>query len=440
MRTSMATAFLALAALTACGGAASAQKVGLDVRLGEPVMLAGQKNLVYLKVGLTGFDLEKSKSRPPVNIAIVLDKSGSMSGEKLMKAKEAAAMAVDRLSPDDIVSIIAYDSTVQVVVPATKATDKPAIHAGIRRLGAAGNTALFAVVSMAADELRKFLAEERVNRVILLSDGLANVGPSTPGDLESLGAALGREGMSVTTIGLGLDYNEDLMTKLAGASDGNHVFVEQPADLVRFFTLEFGDVLSVVAQDVGVVVKCAPGVRPVRALGREADIVGQVVTARLNQLYARREKFVMLELEVPAGEKGGTSPVAEVVVTYGNMATGTTEQVTGRVSARFTDDHGEVQRGADRDVMVKAVQLVATDRNRMAVLLNDQGRRAEAHQILQDNALFLNENFRTWNAPSLKSLEEANREDAKNLDPEDYKKRRKMMRREQYRFDSQQSY
>ncbi|MCB9538477.1 MAG: VWA domain-containing protein [Myxococcales bacterium] len=403
-------------------------------------MLAGQKNKVYLKVGLTGFALEKPSARPAVNVAIVLDKSGSMSGQKLMRAKEAARMAVDRLSPDDIVSVISYDSTVKVVVPATKASDKPAIHAGIGRLAAGGNTALFAGVSKGADELRKFLAEERVNRVILLSDGLANVGPSTPGDLEGLGVALGREGMSVTTIGLGLDYNEDLMTKLAAASDGNHVFVERPEQLAHFFNLEFGDVLSVVAQDVEVTVRCAPGVRPVRALGREADIVGQEVRARLNQLYAEREKFVMLELEVQPNEKGATMPVVEVGVTYGNMVTGQTDQVAAKVTARYTDDAGEVQRSADRDVMVKAIQLEATERNRMAMLLNDQGKRQEAQRVLQDNAAFLNESFRTWNAPSLKSLEESNLEDSKNLDPEDYRRQRKQMRRKQYMFDMQQSY
>lgn len=423
-------------ALPAC----AQQQVRLDARLGEPVLLAGQKNKVYLKVGLTGFALEKPSARPAVNVAIVLDKSGSMSGQKLMRAKEAARMAVDRLSPNDIVSVVSYDSTVKVVVPATKASDKPAIHAGIGRLAAGGNTALFAGVSKGADELRKFLADERVNRVILLSDGLANVGPSTPGDLEGLGVALGREGMSVTTIGLGLDYNEDLMTKLAAASDGNHVFVERPEQLAHFFNLEFGDVLSVVAQDVEVTVRCAPGVRPVRALGREADIVGQEVRARLNQLYAEREKFVMLELEVQPNEKGATMPVVEVGVTYGNMVTGQTDQVAAKVTARYTDDAGEVQRSADRDVMVKAIQLEATERNRMAMLLNDQGKRQEAQRVLQDNAAFLDENFRTWNAPSLKSLGESNLEDSKNLDPEDYRRQRKQMRRKQYMFDMQQSY
>jgi Ca-activated chloride channel homolog len=426
--------------LTFLASAACAQQARLDLRLSEPVTLAGQKNTVFVKVGLTGFALDKKKDRGSVNVAIVLDKSGSMSGDKMRKAKEAARLAVDRLGPNDIVSIVAYDSVVRVLVPATKATDKRAIRQGIDRISAGGNTALFAGVSKAADELRKFLDRNRVNRVILMSDGLANVGPSNPADLQSLGRTLAGEGMSVTTIGLGLDYNEDLMAKLASASDGNHVFAERPDDLTRFFALEFGDVLSVVAQDVHVRLKCAPGVRPVRALGREADIVGQVVTARLNQLISKREKFLLVEVELPPGEVGGERDVVTAEVTYANLATESTDRLQATVRARFTDSRAEVIERQDKDVMVKAVEHQATERNRMAVILNDQGRQKEAEKMLQDNAAFLNKNWSLYKAPSLKNLEETNREDARNMSPDKYRKRRKNMRRVQHSVDFQQSY
>ena len=108
-------------------GAAAAQQAKLDVRLSQPVLIAGEKQKVFVKVGLTGFDIaRKNGDRSAINVAIVLDKSGSMSGEKIRRAKEASLMAVDRLGPDDIVSIVAYDSTVTVVVPATKASDRDA--------------------------------------------------------------------------------------------------------------------------------------------------------------------------------------------------------------------------------------------------------------------------------------------------------------------------
>jgi len=199
---------------------ARAERVKLDVALSHPVLLAGKKQTAYLKVGLTGVPLANPEHRAPANIAIVLDRSGSMSGEKIRKAKEAAILAIARLGSEDIVSVVAYNSYVTVLVPATKVSDKHALYSAINRLYAGGSTALFAGVSKGAHEVRKFIAPDRVNRVILLSDGLANVGPSSPEALAALGASLAKEGISVTTIGLGLGYNEDLMFHLAHASDG----------------------------------------------------------------------------------------------------------------------------------------------------------------------------------------------------------------------------
>ncbi len=260
-----------LATLPLQGGAS---QVKLDVSLGNPTLIAGRKQTTYLKVGLTGFEMSGKAKRTPANIALVIDRSGSMQGEKIQQAKEAARMAVDRLNGDDIVSVIVYDDTVNVLVPATKASDRSTILAGIERIKAGGSTALFAGVSKGAAEVRKFLSRERVNRIILLSDGLANVGPDTPGALGDLGSSLSKEGISVTTLGLGLGYNEDLMMQLAQRSDGNHAFVEHPRDLVKIFNYEFGDVLSVVAQEVLVTIECGEGIRPVKVLGRRADIAG----------------------------------------------------------------------------------------------------------------------------------------------------------------------
>ncbi|MCB9526987.1 MAG: VWA domain-containing protein [Myxococcales bacterium] len=430
---------LLAAALLACGPAV-AQTARLEVAPAQPAVVAGQKNKVYLKVGLTGLALESADARPPVNVAIVLDKSGSMSGEKLARAKQAARFAVDRLSPHDIVSIVAYDSTVQVVVPATKAVDKQSIHLGIERLAAGGNTALFAGVSKGADELRKFFDHNRVNRLVLLSDGLANVGPSSAAELARLGGALMREGMSVTTLGLGLDYNEDLMSQLARAADGNHAFIEHAQDLARFFDLEFGTVLKVVARDATLTIDCAPGVRPVRLLGREGDIVGQQVVVRLNQLYAGEEKFALLELEVGPGELGGRALVARAAASYGNLVSKQTDALTGAAHVEFVATAADAERRIDQSVMVRAVELIASEQSRLAVVLNDQGRTQEAERVLLDNAAWLDENWQRYKAPSLKQLQQQNIEDSKNLAPDDYRRQRKVMRKRQVEFEMQQLY
>jgi Ca-activated chloride channel family protein len=225
---------------------AAAASVALDVQMSSPKMLAGARQKAYVRIVLTGLDAGWEK-RAPVNVAIVLDRSGSMSGRKIEEAKRAAIMAIERLRDDDIVSVVTYQSTGNVLVPATKLHDREAVRAAIRRIRAGGNTALFAGVSKGARELRKFLDRNRVNTLLLLSDGLANVGPSSPGELAQLGASLGREGIAVTTIGLGLRYNEDLMTRLAMASDGNHFFVEDERDLEAAFATEFSDAVPVSA-------------------------------------------------------------------------------------------------------------------------------------------------------------------------------------------------
>ena len=420
--------------------APNARTATLDVALGQPLVAVGAKTKVYLKVGLTGLAFETAGDRPPVNVAIVLDKSGSMGGQKLYQAKQAARLAVDRLAPSDIVSVVAYDSTVRVVVPATKAMDKQSIHAGIDRLSAGGNTALFAGVSKGADELRKFFDRNRVNRVVLLSDGLANVGPSSASELARLGTSLMREGMSVTTLGLGLDYNEDLMAQLARAADGNHAFIERAADLARFFELEFGTVMKVAGRDATLTIDCAPGVRPVRLLGRSGDIVGQQVVVRLNQLYAGEEKFALLEVEVPPGELGGRMPVARVEATYGNLVTQTTDTLRGAVDIGFVATAAEADRAHNPAVMVSAIELVANEQNRMALLLNDQGKTREARQVLMGNAAWLDTNFQRYKAPSLEKLKRDNNEDASNLDGENYRRQRKKMRKRQIEYDMQQMY
>jgi len=133
---------------------AQAKQVELRAELGSPVIEAGRKQTTFLKIALTGFKLDNESDRTPANIAIVLDKSGSMAGEKLESAKQAARMAVNLLNENDIISIISYDSTVNVLVPATKVSDKKAINRAIDRMRSNGKTALFAGVSKAR---RKFV-------------------------------------------------------------------------------------------------------------------------------------------------------------------------------------------------------------------------------------------------------------------------------------------
>jgi Ca-activated chloride channel family protein len=277
-----------------------------------------------------------------------------------------------------------------------------------------------------------------VNRIILLSDGQANVGPSSAADLGNLGTSLIKEGISVTTLGLGTDYNEDLMFQLAQRSDGNHYFIEHTTDLARQFGYEFDDVLSVVAQEVTVRITCGPDVRPVRVLGREGDITGQVATTYLNQVYGDQEKYVLLEVEVQPQRAGTERTIADVNVSYVNMGTKGSDRISRNASARFTGSASVVESNTNAAVMASAIEQVAVERNKVAVALRDQGKVEEARRALLDNAAFLNENAVKYNSKELGEYESKNKKDAESLAPGVWETQRKVIRDEQNARQNQQ--
>jgi len=430
---------LAAAAILAADIAA-ADQIRLDVAVSNPVMLSGSAQRAYVKVGLTGFPLIGTGSRTPTNVSIVLDRSGSMSGEKIRKAKEAALLAIDRLGPDDIVSVVAYNHTVDVLVPATKVRDREEIYRKIESLHASGDTALFAGVSKGAREVLKFAERHRVNRVVLVSDGLANVGPSSPGDLGDLGWSLAKQGISVTTIGLGDGYNEDLMVALAGQSDGNHAFAENAEDLARIFGYEFGDVLSVIARELSVRIECAPGVRPIRVLGRRAEINGRQIVTTLNQLYADQEKFVLFEVEVPARSTGSQLEIATVDVRYANTVSRTTDVLGSRAMVSFSNSYAAVEAGQNQGVLVASVELLANEANKNAVALRDQGRIQEAEAALEANAAFLEKEATRYKSEALRGRASSNRKAKMKLAPSEWSKQRKVMAEDAFQLDNQQAW
>lgn len=402
------------------------EQVRLDMSLAHPTLNASEKMTTYLKVGLTGFELESDRERPPVNVAIVLDKSGSMSGEKIVQARDATIQGLRRLGSRDIASVVAYDTNIDVTLPATKLTSMDDAISKVRAIESGGRTALFAGVSRGVGELRKFLDEDRVNRVVLLSDGKANVGPSSPAELGALGGSLTEEGISVSTIGLGLDYNEDLMVQLADRSDGNHYFVESASQLGEIFDREFGDTLSVVAQEVSVTIRLSPGARPVRGLGRDVDIAGQTVRGDISQIYSGQEQYLLLEIEVDPKALGEDRQIASAEVVYANMATNTEDRLSARVSARLSELDDEIEAAVNKDVLVASVMQIAVGSNERAIELRDKGMIEEAERLLLQNRDYLYDNYGALEDESLRRYGEANGASASNLRGGDWVRQRKL--------------
>lgn len=417
------------------------KQIRLSSDLATPVLEAGKNQNAYIRVALTGFELDEYTARTPLNVAIVLDQSSSMAGQKIQRAKQAARMAVSQLDSDDVVSIVTYDSTVNVLVPATKANNKNSLFNAIDRIRARGNTALFAGTSKGGYEVRKFLNRERVNRVILLSDGMANVGPSSPSELGQLGKALAKDGISVSTIGLGLGYNEDLMTQLANYSDGTHSFVENAADLARIFEQELGQAKSVVAQDVGIEIILNDGIKPIRIIGRDGDIIGNRIFTRMNQIYSQQESYVVIEVNIPANQAGARQNIATVKVNYNNMVSNNRFKLEDNITASFSESQDDVKESVNIEVYEASVQQLANEQRKEAVILRDQGKKDAAQAKLKQSSSFLNRAAEYISSDKLKqeSLDaDTEADDIGASSPTQWKKNRKTLRAKSYQIEKQQ--
>ncbi len=381
------------------------QPMALEARLANPVMKGGEGVKNYLRVALQGCKPEPNQTRTPVNVAFVIDRSGSMGGMPIAQAREAAIMAANRLLPSDIAAVVIFDHAVDVLVPAQPVTDPSTFTDQIRLVTARGSTAIHAGVLVGAAEVAKNKDAHRLNRVVLLSDGQANVGPSRPDDFAVLGRALLSQGISVSTIGLGMRYNEDLMLQLARASDGNHAFARDPSDLITIFNKEFDDVLGSCAQTVSVDIELKPGVKAVRALSRDGVIEGQTAKFTFNQIYAATEHYVLVEVELDkALATDGEQELGVVKVAYTAPDSDARQSLDATIRGRFTASDAEVKAGVDAKVAEAVVEQVTRERAQRAVTLQDQGKIKEARDLLLQNAAQI-QGLAAVVAPSKRMLE-----------------------------------
>ena len=311
---------------------------------------------VVIKIEVTGEQMPVGE-RMPLNLAIVLDRSGSMSGGKLEQAKQAAEMLVDQLESDDVLSLVVYESEVEVVLSAGRIGKRHAeIKRLIRRIETGGSTALYGGVEKGGEELSEFLSKERINRVILLSDGIANVGPGSNREIAQLGSRLAREGMSVTTIGLGGDYNETLMTALAEASDANYYYVADVETLPEVFRNELGELKSLVARDFVIEIHCPKGVRPVRFLGRPDELKSQTGSLTFGTLASGQTRELFLECEVSPEVQGSLTEIAVVSAAFEDLKQGKRARIDDRtVVVGYTEDSELAGKSVNQAIRAESV-------------------------------------------------------------------------------------
>jgi len=297
-----------------------ANDVTLTCRLNKaylPVMNTQQ--LVYVLID-TVLGAAMAQVQVPLNLSLVLDKSGSMQGKKIANLREAAKLVVDRLGPQDTISIIAFSDRKYVIAPSQPVTDKVELMRQIDRIRDGGGTAISGGMKQGLTELDKALAPDRVSRMLLLTDG------QTFGDEEAckkLGTQAGSRGIVVNALGLGDDWNEDLLDDVAEASGGKADFIDSPDKILDFFRQAVQSMQDTVVQNAQMVMRLANGVTP-RQIWQVLPMISNLgykplsdrdVQVTLGELQKGQPRSLLVELLI-SPRPAGRYRIAQVEANY----------------------------------------------------------------------------------------------------------------------------
>ncbi|MDB4964099.1 MAG: Von Willebrand factor type domain protein [Myxococcales bacterium] len=306
-----------------------------ELTTGRILAGAHDHNLAIAITAPTG----QGHARPPLSVAIVIDRSGSMNGEPMENAKEAASRLVGQLDAADAFTVVSYSTGDEVVMPMSRATDanKTAARAAISRIYDDGGTCLSCGLIRGASELAQTPVSDGLRRIVLISDGQANAGIYDRGELAQLAATTAANGVSISAVGVGLDFDEVTMQRIAEVGRGNYYFVEDTANLSAMFQRELGGLTETVASDAHLVISEPAGVRIEEAYGYPMTREGRSVVIPVADLRAGESRKVVLRVTV-AQSTLGSFDVSTVRLGWRRVDDGRSRTATAIVRAEVVED------------------------------------------------------------------------------------------------------
>ncbi|HYK94542.1 MAG TPA: VWA domain-containing protein [Candidatus Dormibacteraeota bacterium] len=321
----------------------------------------------------------RQPQRDPVNLAFVLDRSGSMSGQKIELAKRAIETAVDRLLPTDRFAVVCYDDRVDVIVEGTNASREAKTNAieRLRGIDARGSTDLGGGYLRGAEQVALGLVELGVNRVLLLTDGLANQGIVDPGELARHASELRARGVTTTTFGVGEDFDEALLQSMADAGGGHFYFIGDAAQIQDLIASEVGELLQVVARNVALEITAPEHLEPRSLSPYPVERRGSRFHVLLGDLVAEQRIEVVLRIKFGYGPTG-----QEIGILVGATDREGVLNLAGvapvGVGWEYADDPTNDTQDRDRTVDRAVAKLFAARARQDAVKLNRLGDFREA--------------------------------------------------------------
>jgi Ca-activated chloride channel family protein len=371
----------------------------LDAHLDRAAVLQGGDTLRYLV--LTTSAPAASTHRVPVDVALVVDTSGSMGADgKIEAARAAADELVDALRPGDRFSLVAFDDRARVLVPGAPFDgDTTRLHHIVAALKDDGGTALWDGLESGHAEIGDAQA---ARKVLVVSDGNANVGETSPAAFVRAASAFASQGVSVSAIGLGSDFNETLLEGMADAGGGAYRFVGNPEELPAVIATELERTTQTVARSARLDVHLAPGVRLREVYGWDTTTNADgSASIYLGDVAAGQARKVVLAVDVPDGTLGALS-VAEATLTWAPVEGDSRLLTSAEAEARVTLQGAEVDASRDDAATVAATRARAGVLSRASSDAFRDGDPARARRLLQSVDDLIVEGLGTVDAPELK--------------------------------------
>lgn len=308
-----------------------------------------------------------------------------MAGAPLHHALKAAQSVVDQLEDEDVLSVVVYDDEVTTVVPPQTASNKSEIKESIRKVRAGGITNLSGGWLTACEYVKRELDPQKINRVLLLTDGHANMGITDPKVLTATSGQKAEEGVTTTTLGFDEGFNEDLLIGMARAANGNFYFIQSIDEATEVFSIELDSLRAVVGQNLRVSLELADGVSLVDTLSLAK--VGQDNLGRteltLGELYEGEDKLLGLSLEVAAAEIGDRPIMklhysADVVQDHVIQSVSGTTEIFARVGSIE-----EAAMASTSGIILELSRLTIAKAKEIALDLAEQGRHEQAEAVLR---------------------------------------------------------
>lgn len=343
-----------------------------SVKLEHTVLAVDGEHDVHALVDIVVPEREEGDERAPLKLALVLDRSGSMTGSKLEVAKRCALWLVSRLRPTDELALVAYDDHVNLLAPLAPVDGS--LRAVIGRIGPGGSTNLSGGW-LKGHEALQGAGADAIRKVLLLSDGLANVGVTDSDSLAALAAKAHEQGIGTTTIGFGHDFDEELMTAMADAGGGRAHFAETPDAAPAIFAQELEGLAQVVAQNVSLEIRPHAAVEVLGVLNEYPMVeVAGGVQVELGDAYAGELRRVVLQLHVPHLAALGPATIAELKLRYVSVGDEIAQHaVTIPVVANVVSAAEAARAVPDAEVREEILVLRAAKARDEAIRLADAG-------------------------------------------------------------------